>query len=103
MSESNQREHWAKKHRRISEQRHLVMLILGLSRHFPLPLQCRLTRLAPRELDTDNLAISFKGVRDQIAAWLGVDDRDPRVSWSYSQEKNRNYSLRLEIFRLPLP
>lgn len=44
-----------------------------------------LTRVGPRRLDDDNLAGSLKGVRDAIAAALGVDDRDPKVQWVYGQ------------------
>ena len=98
-SEMNKREHWAKKAKRVKSQRHLVMLILGLKRHFPLPLEVRLTRLSPRTLDSDNLISSNKAIRDQIAEWLDVNDADPRVTWSYAQEKAKTYSVRLEIFR----
>lgn len=35
----------------------------------------RLTRLAPKDLDDDNLASALKAARDAFAAWLGVDDR----------------------------
>lgn len=37
-----------------------------------------LTRIAPRPLDDDNLSGRLKGVRDQVAAWLGLDDRGVR-------------------------
>jgi hypothetical protein len=61
-----------------------------------------LTRITPssRGLDPgDNLPMSQKAVRDEIATWLGVDDRDPRVGWSYAQEKGPKlyYGVRIEI------
>lgn len=48
-----------------------------------------LTRLGPVPLDSDNLAYSFKAVRDAIAKWLGIDDNDQRLTWDYRQEKVR--------------
>lgn len=63
-----------------------------------LPCVVTITRLAPSNgLDTDNLLSSQKGVRDQIATWLGVDDRDPRVTWEYAQERAREYGVRVEV------
>lgn len=47
-----------------------------------------MTRVAPSNgLDCDSLPASCKGIRDQIAHWLGVDDRDPRVKWAYEQRR----------------
>ena len=37
-----------------------------------------LTRVSPRALDSDNLAYAFKAVRDEVAAYFGVNDNDPR-------------------------
>jgi hypothetical protein len=45
----------------------------------------KLTRIGPNELDDDNLRGSLKAVRDELAAQLGVDDRDRRVRWAYDQ------------------
>lgn len=59
-----------------------------------------ITRLAPGELDTNtNLPMAFKAVCDEIAAWLGVDDRDKRLTWSFGQEKTAAgvYRVRIEI------
>jgi hypothetical protein len=50
-----------------------------------LPCVVTFTRLSAGELDDDNLAGSCKAVRDGVADWLGVDDRDKRVQWRYSQ------------------
>ncbi len=103
VSEANQREKWRDRYKRTSHQRGIVMLILGYRRNLPLPLRVVLTRLSPRSLDTDNLAISNKAIRDQVAEWLGVNDRDPRVLWEYQQEKNKDYSVRLQIFPYQQP
>lgn len=31
-----------------------------------------------------------------VAAWLGVDDADPRVTWQYGQRRGE-YGVRIEI------
>lgn len=48
---------------------------------------CRVVLIAAlrRELDSDNLQSSLKALRDAVAEWLGVDDRDKRVTWEYGQ------------------
>jgi hypothetical protein len=60
-----------------------------------------LTRITPsaRGLDDDNLGSSFKAIRDEVAAWLGIDDRDPRVRWRCEQEKGapKVWAVRIEI------
>lgn len=63
------------------------------------PLVVTITRVAPRQLDDDNLARSGKAVRDQVAELLGVDDRDPRVTWRYAQERAgaREHACRIAI------
>jgi hypothetical protein len=58
-----------------------------------------MTRIAPRGLDDDNLAASFKGVQDGIAWALGIDDR--KIKWTYEQrsEGTRKYAVKVEITR----
>lgn len=52
------------------------------------PCAVTLTRVAPSNgLDSDNLQGGLKAVRDELAVWLGVDDRDPRVEWKYAQRR----------------
>ena len=53
----------------------------------PAPLTITITRVAPAELDTDNLAASAKHVRDGVSDWLGINDKDKRLQWRYEQEK----------------
>jgi len=38
-------------------------------------------------LDSDNLSGAFKGVRDEVASFLGVDDKSERLHWIYTQSK----------------
>ena len=64
-----------------------------------LPCSIRLTRCAPRTLDSDNLQAALKATRDSVAEWLGIDDADPRVRWLYEQEKTKTYGVRLEVLR----
>lgn len=65
----------------------------------PLPCTVTLTRQSPRALDDDNVRGALKAVRDEVAAFLGVDDRDPRVRWEYAQEKTTagTYGVRVLI------
>ena len=53
----------------------------------PLPVRVCVTRVAPRRIDTDNLASACKSARDQVAAALEVDDGpgETRVTWRESQ------------------
>lgn len=90
VSEANAHTHWRLRAKRAKAQRNVVALVLRatVTRSMMLvaPLDVTITRVAPsRGLDSDNLAGSAKHVRDQIAAELGVDDRDDRVCWRVTQ------------------
>lgn len=133
VSESNQREHWAKKAARAKGQRATTALALrgpltslrdqlsigdepksetrstghaggnkskvshDTSRHAVT--QVTLTRIAPRALDDDNLRGALKATRDGVADALGIDDRDARVEWRYTQERGnpRTYAVRVTV------
>ena len=100
VSEANAHEHWRKRQRRAKEQRGIVALMLGASHvRPPVPCVVTITRIAPGKLDDDNLAGSQKHVRDGIADWLGVNDRDPRVKYEYAQRKGKpkEYAVQIEI------
>lgn len=56
-----------------------------------------LTRIAPGTLDDDNLRGAMKSCRDAIAACLGLDDGDERLTFAYAQERGRSYAVRVEI------
>lgn len=108
-SASNLRLHWAKRARLVKAQRastalmlranrlagrlegHATSLRVGDSR-----LAVTLTRVAPRQLDDDNLRGAFKAVRDEVAAYFGVNDNDPRIEWRYAQAKGRS-AVRIEF------
>lgn len=88
VSEANSREHWRVVAKRKKLQRRAVWLALHCSKQLPIPAPCTviLCRWSPRQLDTDNLSSAFKAVRDEVAAWLGIDDRSPLVQWVYQQQ-----------------
>lgn len=88
-SEANERGHAVAKAGRTARQRSATGSTLRVLAGLPPPVPCRvvITRVSPRPLDSDNLTGSAKHVRDEVAAWLGVDDRDPRVEWLVAQEK----------------
>lgn len=93
---SNQREHWRVRDQRAREHKHAALMVKPVA----LPVIVILTRFGPRKLDTDNLAISCKHVRDGIAARLGVDDGDEsKVRWEYAQAKSEGYSVLAEFVR----
>jgi hypothetical protein len=102
-SESNLREHWAARAKRIKDHREKAFWeIQAWSRVWknnPVPVIVTLTRLAPRELDDDNLRGALKGVRDGVADAFGINDRDPRVKWEYMQDKttDKRYGVGIEI------
>lgn len=56
-----------------------------------------MTRIAPKRLDSDNLASSQKHVRDGVADALGINDRDSRVVWLYTQRRDAKWQYAVEI------
>lgn len=63
-------------------------------------------RLAPKMLDSDNLAASAKHVRDTIAKCLGRDDNDHvpgSLQWSYGQAVNEAYGVRIVLHYAEAP
>ena len=101
-SEANQRGHWGKRATRAKKQREAARLLVRAAR-FTLPasgtVAITLTRIAPRALDTDNLASGMKAIRDGVADALGMDDGCARLTWRYAQEKGRprEYAVRVQI------
>jgi hypothetical protein len=103
VSEANRAgsQHWRVRHKRAKEQRGLAAMLARntFGKAPSLPLTITLTRIAPRELDDDNLSSSQKHVRDGLADWLGVDDRSKQITWVYRQERGapRTYGVRVEV------
>jgi hypothetical protein len=96
--EDNTRGSWHGGASRAAQQRRTVALFFRSLRH-AVPCNVRIIRIAPSRLDDDNLARAAKAVRDQLAEWLGVDDRDERVSWCVAQTKGgvREYAVRVIV------
>lgn len=101
-STPNERLHWSAKARRVKAQR--TAAYFELRRSNPTPpawarVKVTLTRIAPRVMDTDNLAAGFKGIRDGVADFLRIDDGSDRVTWDYRQMRGapKEYAARIEI------
>lgn len=116
VSEANCTEHW-----RIKSQRHKCQqfLIRQLFKHeaqeIPFPCEVKMVRLGPKFLDSDNLGMAFKWIRDELSECLipyekfvikangarfklkGRVDSDPRILWSYDQLKTKIQGIRIEI------
>lgn len=93
----NAREHWCARARRVRSERDVTAWALRKAAKPAPPLVVTLTRIAPSNgVDDDNLAGSLKAVRDEVAAWLGVDDklRDV-VRYQYAQERGK-WAVRIE-------
>lgn len=95
VSEANQREHWARKARRVKMQRAATTMALRQYGHVLDELRqagsirVLLVRRSPRRLDDDNLRGALKAVRDAVAAWIGIDDGSCRWEWCYDQRKGK--------------
>ena len=108
VSEANlSREHWTKKHKRHKLQKEAIKLACS-SRITPdlLPWTIKLTRIAPRFLDShDNLPMAFKFILDSLASLLvpgkanGQADNDKRIQVRYDQIKGipHEYAIEIEI------
>lgn len=102
-SVANLREHWRAKASRAQLHRTTAWAALRAVKPSGVilgPLVVTIARIAPRTLDSDNLAMSLKACRDGIADWLGVDDKDSdRLVWRYAQERGapKHYAVRVEI------
>lgn len=103
-SEANMGGHWSKGYNRKNYAQNLVAqkwYTEGID--LTPPVDVTLTRLAPRALDSDNLVTAFKAVRDRVASLLvpgkrpGRADNHPGIHWHYSQEKNKQYQVKITI------
>lgn len=85
----NARELWQVRSSRVKKERKLVAWALVGQKRPPIPCSVRLTRVAPSAgVDDDNLSGALKAIRDQIAEWLGVDDRHRnQVRYVYAQKR----------------
>lgn len=92
----NARLHWAALAKVRKREKGAVMA--KLPRHLIRPvIAVTLTRCAPRRLDSDNLAGCLKGIRDGVAARLGIDDGSPLIVWKYEQVQAKEYSVGVDV------
>lgn len=103
VSEANAHEHWRKRQQRAKRQRGSVVCHLLEHRYrLPkLPVRVTLTRLSPRQLDSDNAVGAMKHCRDGVADVFGVDDGDERYEWVVRQEKSKRPGVRITIEPAP--
>ena len=97
---TNTREHHMARARRTKAQRAAVRAMLSKAIRdacVELPCIVTLTRIAPRAFDCDGAVAAFKGIRDEIAALLGVDDGSPMIEWQYAQRKSEPHTYGAEI------
>ena len=96
-SEANMRCDWIARSRIAKAQRSEIAAIVSGHKPPPLPVSVVIERSGPRRLDSDNLAISAKHARDEIAKWLGVDDGDESVAkWTVVQ-KIGDYAVSISV------
>jgi hypothetical protein len=89
---------WAAKECRRDLRRATKAAIAWLGEPCPvfLPAIVTITRVGPGAMDSDGVAYAVKGARDEIAAWLGIDDGDERVEWR-TRGAVGPYEVRVEI------
>lgn len=108
ISEANTMDHWTKKRRRRIAQDSIIRLYWGSNKLYDKILCDRsyviiLSRICSRKLDSDNLQMAFKAIRDTIADILipgkkrGVADSNPGLTWIYDQIKGPK-GIKIEIY-----
>jgi hypothetical protein len=101
VSAANAREHWTKKAARNKKERLAVAAYFqtmpSLFRTSTDGIVVSFTRYGKRDLDDDNLAGSFKAIRDEVAKQLNRDDGPKSgIVWQYAQERG-DYAIRIEV------
>ena len=108
VSESNRSGgHWSTQHKRTKAQHRQMLAALMLAKvprsflrvavDMGLRPEILIVRQSAGTLDSDNLVTSGKRARDFISRWGELDDKDPRVTWNYAQEKATTFGVRVEI------
>jgi len=103
-SEANKagHEHWrVTAGRRKAQRAEATLMWRSYLRGAPKPRAVKLTRVAPRDLDSDNLPPSFKALRDGIADAIGCDDSARAgIEWLYDQERGepKQYAVKVSVW-----
>lgn len=103
------REHWAVKSRRAKTHGNATRWALigaktlpwagNIQVSGPRTINVCLVRLfegRSKLMDDDGLSAAFKHVRDAVAAYLGIDDGDPRIRFTYAQARGAA-AVRIEL------
>lgn len=105
ISEANNTDHWAQKHKRKKQQQQRIKLEwIHLRPDITLPCEIHLTRIGKKELDYDNLVNSFKAVIDQLASCIipnlkpGQADSSKDIIWHFKQKTAKSYAIQIDIF-----
>ena len=105
ISEANSKEHWSKKSiRHRNQKKYIYFSFRNDKPKINLPCRVKMTRCSSRKLDSDNLQMAFKWVRDAISEAIfpgslpGRADDDPNIIWEYDQEKSKVHSTKIELF-----
>lgn len=105
VSEANlSREHWTKKHKRHKGQKEAIKFCLSNRiKNIPLPCILKLTRIAPRKLDYDNLCCCFKVLNDSLCDLIipglkpGRSDGTGQIKTEYYQKRGLPHEYAIEI------
>lgn len=87
----NAREHYAVRAKRVKEERRVTRLCLdarSLRCPFQPPIVVTLTRGSSGRMDSDGVVGACKSIRDEVSAWIGIDDRhDELVEYRYARAR----------------
>lgn len=118
VSEANSTEHWTKKSKRHKEQAFFVrMAYIQNIEQVHLPCTITMTRCSTRDLDSDNLQMAFKWIRDEISELVisdkivrtyqskngrtievrGRNDCHIDLTWIYKQKKSKKMGIIIEF------
>jgi hypothetical protein len=96
----NSREHYMARAKRVKSERWETWYALRTSGADKPHLPCvvTITRVSPRgQLDDDGAVGACKGVRDEIAAWLGVDDKHSDIVRYVCKQARGPWGTRIEM------
>lgn len=102
-SEANISEHWTKKRKRVCAQKTEIFFAL-FNAKITTPCKITLIRQGGRKMDSDNLVISFKYVKDGISEHIRpglapgkADDDEELISWQYEQSSAKPKGITIVI------